>query len=208
MMATSLLTTITPATVTALTDLHSVQLELGLTGVAEAPYLKGQIAQASAAIVSWCGRAFAQETVREVWRPEGCLQSLSLARFPVTNIASVVEDGTTLASTDYEVDAESGLLWRLSSDERTTWRARKITVQYTGGYILPDAANRTLPHDVQRACILMVTAAWLAKGRDPMLRSESAQDVGQVSYLDPRAGMESMPPQAAALLQPYRVFTV
>ncbi len=204
----SILTTITPATVTALTDVPSVQAELGLTGQTEAGYLRGQIAQASAAISSWCGRAFAQETVREVWRPDRCVESLSLARFPVTNIASVVEDGTTLASSDYEVDPDSGLLYRLISDERTAWRARKITVQYTGGYILPEQANRTLPHDVQRACILMVSAAYLAKGRDPMLRSESAQDVGQVSYLDPRTGMEAMPPQAAALLQPYRVLTV
>lgn len=204
----SILTIVTPATVTALTDVQSVQAELGLSGTAEAGYLRGQIAQASAAIGSWCGRVFAQEAVREVWRPEVALASLSLARFPVTNIASVVEDGTTLASADYELDAESGLLWRLSSDERSAWRARKITVQYTGGYLLPDQQNRTLPHDVQRACILMVTAGYLARGRDPMLRSESAQDVGQVSYLDPRAGMEAMPPQAAALLQPYRVFTV
>jgi hypothetical protein len=203
-----ILTTVTPATVTALTDLHSVQAELGLSGTTEAGYLQRQIAQASATIASWCGRAFAQETVREVWRPDRWVESLSLARFPVTSIASVIEDGTTLAATDYEVAPESGLLYRLSGDERTTWRARKITVQYTGGYILPEQPNRTLPHDVQRACILMVAAAYLAKGRDPMLRSESAQDVGQVSYLDPRAGMESMPPQAAALLQPYRVFIV
>ncbi len=204
----SLLTTVTAATVTALTDVQSVQLELGLSGQTKAGYLRGQIAQASAAISSWCGRVFAQETVREVWRPEGCVESLSLSRFPVANIASVTEDGTALASTDYEVDAASGLLYRLSSDERTTWRARKITVQYTGGYLLPDQANRTLPHDIQRACILMVTAAYLAKGRDPMLRSESTQDVGSASYLDPRTGMEAMPPQAAALLAPYRVITV
>lgn len=204
----SILTPVTPATVTALTDLASVQAELGLSGTAEAGYLRGQIAQASAAISSWCGRVFAAETVREVWRPDRCVESMSLARFPVTSLGSVAEDGTTLSSTDYELDAESGMLWRLSADERTTWRARKITVQYTGGYILPDQSNRTLPQDVQRACILMVTAAYLAKGRDPMLRSEGAQGIGQVSYLDPRAGMEALPPQAAALLQPYRAFIV
>lgn len=204
----SLLTIVTPATVTALTDVQSVQLEIGLSGTTEAGYLRGQIAQASAAISSWCGRVFARETVSEVFRPERCLESLSLSRFPVASIASVTEDGTALASTNYEVDAASGLLFRLADDERTTWRARKVTVQYAGGYLLPDEAGRTLPHDVQRACILMVCAAYLARGRDPMLRSESAQDVGSASYLDPRVGMEAMPPQAAALLQPYRVFTV
>lgn len=204
----SILTIVTPASATALTDVQSVQAELGLEGTTEAGYLRGQIASASAAISSWCGRVFAQETVREVFRPEGCLSSLTLARCPVTNIASVVEDGTTLASTDYELDAASGILWRLSSDERAPWRARKITVQYTAGFLLPEQPNRTLPHDVQRACILMVAAQYLAKGRDPLLRSESAQDVGSASYLDPRAGMEAMPPQAAALLAPYRLFTV
>jgi hypothetical protein len=207
-MADSLLTILTPATSTVLTDLASVQTELGLSGQDEAPYLNAQIAAASAAIASWCGRPFARETVQEVFRPEGCMQALSLARFPVTTLTSVVEDGTTLTAADYELDAESGLLWRLSSDARVAWRARKITLTYTAGYLLPDDGGRTLPHDVQRACVLMVAAQYNARGRDPMLRSEGAQGVGQTSYLDPRAGMEAMPPQAAALLQPYRIYTV
>ncbi len=207
-MPDSLLTIVTPATITALTDLASVKLELGVSGSTDDPYLQAQIAQASAAIVSWCGRAFAREVVSEVWRLDAATQPLSLARYPVVSVSSVTEDGATLAASDYELDAEAGMLWRLASDERTDWRARKITVAYTAGYLLPDQQSRTLPHDVQRACVLMVAAQYNARGRDPLLRSEGAQGIGQVSYLDPRAGMEAMPPQAAALLQPYRSFTV
>lgn len=206
-MANSLLTIVTPATVTALTDLTAVKLELGISGTAEDAYLQAQIANASAAAMAWCARVFAREVVSEVWRPELALEVLSLSRYPVATISSVVEDGTTLASTDYELDAEAGMLWRLSSDERTAWRARKITVAYTGGFLLPGQTNRSLPADIERAAVLMVAAAYNARGRDPMLRSEGAQGIGQVSYLDPRAGMEAMPPQAAALLGPYRSLT-
>jgi hypothetical protein len=204
-MADSLLTVLTSATTTALTDLASVQAELGLSGQDEAPYLNAQIAAASAAIASWCGRSFGQEQVREIWR-DLSLPQLALARWPITSIASVVQDGETLQAAQYEADAAAGMLWRLSDDERIRWEARKLTVTYTAGYLLPSQSNRTLPADVQRAATLMVAAQYNARGRDPMLRSESAQDVGQASYLDPRAGMEAMPPQAAALLQPYRAW--
>lgn len=207
-MGDSLLTIVTPATVTALTDLASVKLELGVSGSTEDPYLQAQITQASAAIVSWCGRVFAREVVSEVWRLDADTQPLSLARYPVVTITSVIEDGTTLAGSDYELDADAGMLWRLASDERAAWRARKITVAYTAGYLLPGQVGRTLPADVERACILMVAAQYNAQGRDPMLRSDGAQGIGQVSYLDPRAGMEAMPPQAAALLWRYRSLTV
>jgi hypothetical protein len=204
----SILTIVTPATSTALTDVSAAQAELDITGTTDLAYLQHQIAVASAAIVSWCGRVFAREVLREVWRDLCWQEALSLSRFPVVSIASVIEDGVTLASTEYECDLEAGLLYRLSSDERTRWNARKITVNYTAGYVLPGNDGRNLPYDVQRACTLIVTAQHNARGRDPMIRSESAQDVGQISYLDPRAGMEAMPPQAAALLAPYRIIAI
>jgi hypothetical protein len=204
----SILTIVTPAASAALTDVNAAQAELGLDGTEDITYIQQQIAAASAAIASWCGRTFAREVLREVWRDVSWQEVVSLSRYPVASIASVVADGETLAAEDYECDIESGMLYRLSADERTRWTARKLTVNYTAGYILPGNAGRNLPHDVQRACILMVAAQHNARGRDPLLRSESAQDVGQVSYLDPRAGMEAMPPQAAALLAPYRAFTV
>lgn len=203
-MTASLLTVTVPAAATALTDLASVQAELGLGAQQDVTYIEKQIAAASAAIVSWCGRVFARETVREVWRPEREIECLMLARVPVASITSVVEDGITLDAAAYELDPEAGFLWRLSCDERTPWRTRKLTVTYIAGYLLPGQNGRNLPTDIERACILMVAAQHNARGRDPLLRSEGAQGIGQVSYLDPRAGMEAMPPQAAALLQPYQ----
>lgn len=204
-MTRSILTVTVPAATFALTDLASVQAEMDLTGTTtDAAYLQTQIGAASAAIASWCGRVFARETVREIWRPDRAAEYLMLARFPVASITSVIVDGTTLDTDEYEMDAETGFLWRLYDDARVWWCGSKITVTYVGGYLLPGQAGRTLPHDVQRACVLLTAAQYNARGRDPLVRSEGAQDVGQVSYLDPRAGMEAMPPQVAALLSAYR----
>lgn len=203
-MAYSLLTVTTAATNTALTDMASVQAELSLTSPEDDSYLQAQISAASSAISSWCNRVFARESLQEMWRPESPVEVLMLSRTPVVAIASVVEDGITLSATEYEADLQAGLVWRLADDYRVKWSGRKITLLYSAGYILPSDAGRNLPQDIQRACVLLVTAQHNARGRDPMIRSESAQDVGQATYLDPRAGMEAMPPQAAALLSPYR----
>ena len=80
-----------------------------------------------------------------------------------------------------------------------------ITAGPSAGWALPNDASPTLPADIRRACIQLVASLYGARGRDLMVRSESAQDVGQVSYLDPRAGMEALPPQVAGLLAPYRM---
>lgn len=203
-MARSLVTVTTPATERDLCTLTAVKLELSLSGSAADAILTERIAQMSAMIETHCRRVFARETVQEIFRDVDDYR-LSLTRFPVSSITSVTIDGEALSSGDYEIDAEAGALFRLSSDARVSIYASKVTVIYTAGYVLPDTANPTLPADIQRACVLAATTAYLGKGRDLTIRSESAQDVVQVSYLDPRAGIEALPPQVAGLLAPYRM---
>jgi hypothetical protein len=70
---------------------------------------------------------------------------------------------------------------------------------------MPASGSPTLPADIQRACMQLVAGLYAARGRDLSIRSEGAQDVGQISYMDPRAGMEALPPQVAGLLGPYRL---
>jgi hypothetical protein len=160
--------------------------------------------QASGAVESYCGRTFARETVSETFRYGwGCAPDvLRLARRPIVSITSITEDGTALASDGREFDADAGLLWRLQDDSRIRWTARKITVVYVAGYLLPEQANPTLPADIIRATLITGAAMFAAIGRDPLLRSESVDGVASASYLDPRG--TGVPPQAAELLAPYR----
>jgi hypothetical protein len=206
----TILTIITPATTAnqRLCTLAAVKAELGIFGSAENAALDLLRDSASAAIASWCGRVLAEEVVQQLWRPICWAEVLILRRRPVTAISSITEDGVAVAAGDRELDADAGMLWRLSSDARSTWRASKIVASYTAGYRVPDQQDPTLPADIQRAAVLTVAAMYHARGRDPSLRSESSEGVGSRSWLDPRSGMEALTPQVAGLLAPYREISV
>src|SRR5215207_5596973 len=104
--------------------------------------------------------------------------ALPLARYPVTEIDSVAEDGEELAAEDYEFDVTAGLLYRLCDDEQTRWRARKVTAVYTGGYV----SLTDLPDAIERACITLVKAYRSSAKRDPSLRSEQIDGVWSGTY--------------------------
>jgi hypothetical protein len=154
------------------------------------------IRQASAAVASYCKRVLAAETVTETLRPERLQGELILARFPVTAVASIVEDGTTLAAADYELDGARGIITRMHSGRPCWWPTSTIVIDYRAGYEL----LATLPHDIERATINLVKAYYFASQRDPALRSEDVPGVVSASYLD----IEHLPHDVRGLLAPYR----
>lgn len=102
------------------------------------PVITMLIADAQALIEAEIGR-----TVESAVRSEtldGDAWSLFLKYWPVTAIASVVEDGTALVvNTDYRWYS-TGKLIRVSGGYQIYWRAYKpqsIVVTYTGGYVAP-----------------------------------------------------------------------
>ena len=203
----SILTIVTAATVRALTTRDAVKGDLGLSGSGDDAWIDAQILAVSSAIEAFCGRTFARETVTETWRGF-CQELVILDRAPVASITSVVEDGVTLAASDYELDAQKGLIYRLSGDCRAWWRTQKLVVTYAGGFLLPGQVGANLPADIERACRLAVVSAYEQRGRDVMVRSESDTNIGSVSYLDPRGGMGMLPPHAADALALHKRWSV
>ncbi|MFH5927075.1 hypothetical protein [Roseomonas xinghualingensis] len=209
-----MITIVTPAVSARLTSETRAHERLALpVEVAVAPYLKGFIDAASAAIVGYCGRSFARETVTETVRSLGS-GPIILSRSPIVGNVSVLLDGAAVAPADLECDRSSGLLYHLQRSYIVGWRGRGAAVTYTTGWIVPeDPAYATaapadrLPADVEQACLILVGAYIASVGRDPMLRSESTDGVGSASYIA-TADMGALPPQAAALLAPYRVYSV
>ncbi len=144
-MRDSIFTVITPAATHDLTTLETVKDELGILNTAQDTRLYRWIAEASGFIKSYCNRTFAEEQVSELWRSAGGMGRfhhhhhgdgqttvgfLQLRRFPVTTIDSVSEDdGTALTSDDYEIDAERGWLWRMSSRPSNTVRRRAAVIR-------------------------------------------------------------------------------
>jgi hypothetical protein len=123
----------------------------------------------------------------------------------VTAIASIDVDGATLASNQYEVDATAGLLFLLNGPRRVSWSGCTVTVTYTAGY----ASVPALPRPIEAACIGLVRHRWAARDRDPMLRSLAIPGVATEQYWVGATGDNvDMPPEIAALLDPFRTVTV
>lgn len=181
------------AAATELMTLAALKAVLGITGSGDDAELELVRDRVSAAICSYCNLSpdqtgaitFGRETMTATWLTSGEWRGGRLLlpwRIPVVSITSVVEDGTTLAGTDYRVLPMQATLERLDGDYPGCWSCGKIVVTYVAGYLLPDETGSTIPADLQDAALHEATARWRARGRDPTLRSENLPDVYQQSW--------------------------
>jgi Phage gp6-like head-tail connector protein len=190
-----MLSIVTAADTYDLTTLATVKAELGIVDREEDEALASMIRQASGVIADHCNRVFALETVEETIRLNRRMHELVLERFPVTEIASVIENGVTLTEDDYEADLAAGTLRRLRNDTRDWWTS-KIVVTYSAGYSLLDA----VPMGIERACITLVRQYRFGADRDPMLRASGLDNVGNSSYFN----VTALSPEVTGLLEPHR----
>ncbi|CAB4142648.1 gp6 domain containing protein [uncultured Caudovirales phage] len=198
-MITTLAVT-SPASTRDLTVLDTVKAELGIVGTSDDAYLADLIRQASDLIARFCRRpeGFGRETVTQTWRLDRDPPCLILARDIAPAVASVTEDGTALASTDWLLDGS--LLYRLQTDRQVAWTASKVVVSYAAGFAL----LTDVPYDLERCCIDLVRAGWRGRGRDPALKSMRVPDVLDVSYWGgPDATVGGVPKDIADRLAPY-----
>jgi hypothetical protein len=170
--------------------------------------LSRYISAESSKIESFCNRKFPSEKVSDTFRfsvvseqpveLERRLGSVQLSRNPVTELTSVTEDGTLLTASQYELDTDAGLLYRLQDDSRIAWNCQKIVAIYTGGFT-------TLPMAVDEACVLLVKTRLSARLRDPMLRVDDVTGIGRTEYWVGSTA-ENFPPDVEGLLSSYRRF--
>jgi hypothetical protein len=216
----------------ALTLVATVETELGITPGSE-PRLEGWVEDASAIIVDYLHRALhRQAAVVEKHKGDGSPYLLLLVP-PINSVTSVKFEGATLAASDYEVDdAASGSLYFLGSplwntgyigegvarDPVAGTERKSYEATYDGGWITPrqaqsgqpyDGQTVTLPHAIQRACVLFVVGMKSAAARDPTVTNESLMNysvgygrVGSTAADDDEG--HALPPGVAALLRPYR----
>lgn len=182
-----------PATTRDLTTVGRLAAELDAPHMSALPDV---VRQASEAILSHCQRpeGLLRETVEETFRFFTPQWSLLLSRDLAPAVSAVVEDGVALTSAEWLLDGAT--LYRLRSDRGGAWTARKVVVTYAAGLA-------AVPPDVERACLDVATAILAARGRDRAVRSEAAEGVGNVSYLDPGEGQGFLTAQAHAALGRY-----
>lgn len=158
---------------------------------------------------------FATQTCRATWHAttDGRASAIMLPwRVPVTAIGSVVEAGVTLAATAYR-HVGAGQIIRLSGDYERAWSSSKIVVTYTAGFPVSAATPplMTAPADIEARVIDQVRMEFLARSRDPSVRSENVPDVYQASYAvagGDSFGVSGLLASLEGALAPYRLHLV
>lgn len=182
-------------------------LGLGVSEVTDAK-LDVMLDGVSAFIERWCNRKLIYETVSERWRPNQTLDRIWLTRWPVVSITSITEDDdTALTSAYWEVDYDTGELFRLDGDDaRISWDAQKVVIVYKAGYVPADETGASVPDDLRDGALELLKSRWFALERDPYLRSEEVPGLAKYSYGFGSAAQSGsdMPPEAEALLSSYR----
>lgn len=127
---------------------------------------------------------------------------------------TITVDGTQLAQdgSDYEIDAEAGLIWRLIDGYRMHWTGLVTVVEYSAGYVCPNdtaIGDVTLPYDIQDACLQLVRSAYFGRATDSSVQYELVEGVGRIQYRQNRNTVSmTVDAPLEAQLSPYvsRVF--
>lgn len=167
-----------PASDLQLLTIYEMRAAAGIVGATQDPDLQAHGLKVAAAISAECAIAVGagaeptlkQETLTETFRAVDA-PVIVLSRRHNIDIASVTMNGTVLDETEYEVDPEGGLLYRLCNDTPVRWCARKVDVVYDAGFA-------TVPSDLKMAAIDFFRLSWLEKDRDPSVKTEEVEIPG------------------------------
>lgn len=210
------ITVTTTAVHSELTSLIRVKDELDINGSTDDTVLVYAIKEASDLIKSYCGRDFARETVTETFVGNGMVDA-TLTRTPVISISAMSYDGTTVSSTSYEIENSAAGIIRRKDDvwtnsEYTRWNIEPYrvplggknnwSVTYVSGYITPGSTEgqRTLPFDIERACVDIVKTFYLRRQDDPRVKHQRTGDASETLF-DTQHGL---PPVAEDVLRRWR----
>lgn len=125
--------------------------------------------------------------------------AIVLRRRFITAVAAVSEDGVGLGAGSWQINKASGILERIRNDRVIAWSASKIVVQYSAGFA-------TVPSDLKQASEMFLRQMHSQMTRDPLVRRERTDGVGDVEYwvgsIDAANGAP-FPSDVASLLTPY-----
>lgn len=205
MISNTILTVTTPAADRRLLTAAELRAAVGVSGDAndaELDVLGLRVADvlATSCLIRRGGVApptFRQETVTEKFTFSERAGQLMLSRTPIASITSIVEkpgSDPLVADTDYEVDVNAGMVYRLHSGRRSWWgyywgfcADDPITVIYQAGWA-------TVPEPLKMAAAKFVQSEWATSGtgtgtpgRDPNLKRLNVPGVADREWwVDPK----------------------
>lgn len=173
-----------------LTTVAKVKATLGISSTDQDELIEDMVRAASDFVVTYCGRDFARQRVRESIVSKGTPELL-LSLTPVINIEFVDYDDSEI--TDWVLyDKEAGIIQRRNGFQSTnlpfhtidrapsSYHEKRWHVTYTGGFVLPNwdvsEGTRNLPYDLERAVIDMVKTQVKTAPIDGNMRSYKIGD--------------------------------
>jgi hypothetical protein len=176
----------------ALTTLATVKAELGIADAVTThdARIERLINAASDAIERHCGRQLSRATVTDERVKGFGTQHLLLARTPIVSVTSVELDDSTVDADSYYIEsAEAGMLFAPDGWEWTApfssgaspsklvgLEESRYLVTYVGGYQTPaQGGTRTLPYDLEHACILAVVGQFRDAGKFARIATEQKE---------------------------------
>ena len=202
-----------PATA-PLASVQDLMTDLGITDAQAFDPLERHLLDATEAVLAFIGRPILSQT----WQDQVFVRhfprtlSLLVAAYPVQKVLGIVRNGTALSQDEIDglvIADETGEIFRPDA-ERPFWHPGRYEITYQAGYQLPatqddgTALPGNIPRPIQLAVRRVAAAAYYAEGRDPSLKSESAQGIGSTSWVTPDPALGGLTPEAAGLVQRYQ----
>ena len=179
----------------AIVGLSETKAYLNLTRTDLDDKVRSWIIAASSAVESYCNRDFTPKPITTIFSGGDTLDALVMPRDAVS-ITSVVENGTTLAATDYVLDPAGSVLYRRIGTYYTRWwlvGTMNITVTYTVG-------SNIIPATIRHATLAMIRELW-----DDSQRGAPSGSNPRSSDVYDQAGLFLFTPLVRSLLDNYRL---
>jgi len=193
---------------------QDLMTDLGITDAQSDAALERHLLDAIEAVLAFIGRPVLSQTWQDQVFVRHFPRSLSLlvAAFPIQKVLGIIRNGTPLPQDEVDglvIADECGEIYRPDT-ERPFWPPGRYEITYQAGYQPPAAQDDgtalpgNIPRPIQLAIRRVAAAAYYAEGRDPSLKSESAQGIGSTSWVTPDPALGGLTPEAAGLVQRYQ----
>lgn len=188
----------------ALTTIEALKAELSIPveDKSKDAVLARAVNAASDAIRQYCGRDFARAELTEHLTGRGS-PMLLLSLSPIVSLEAVAIHGQEVDVDDIAIDHGAGILVRRYGVWPESDRPN-VSVTYVGGWVTPaqasDELERDLPHDIEEACLIIAATRVQSMGQPVDAQALQVEQI-RVQFGD--GGRQSIPQQAAMLLEPY-----
>lgn len=197
-----------------LASLEDLKADLGITDAQSDQTLQRFLMDATEVVLAFIGRPVLSQT----WQDQVFVRhfprtlSLLVGAYPVQKVLGILRNGTALSQDEVDslvIADECGEIYRPDT-ERPFWPPGRYEITYQAGYQPPalqddgTAIPGNIPRPIQLAIRRVAAASYYAEGRDPALKSESAQGIGSTSWVTPDPTLGGLTPEAAGLVQRYQ----